>query len=63
MAKSREEIFSNLQVVKRNGKRVVDKLDHIHTPDPLSQEICILNMKIEKLNENKIRITLNLKDL
>lgn len=38
------------RVVRRNGKRV-DRLDHIHTPDPLSQEICALKMKIEKLEK------------
>ena len=41
------------RVVKQNGIRV-DKLDHIHTPDPVSQEICILKSKIEKL-ENQLK--------
>lgn len=39
------------RVVKRNGKRV-DKLDHIHTPDPLSQELCLLKAKIDKLEKH-----------
>ena len=38
------------RVVRRNGKKV-DRLDHIHTPDPLSQEICTLKMKIERLEK------------
>lgn len=39
------------RVVKQNGKRV-DKLDHIHTPDPLSQELCLLKAKIDKLEKH-----------
>lgn len=43
-------VGSPARVVKRNGKKV-DKLDHIHTPDPVSQELCILKLKIEKLEK------------
>lgn len=46
-------VGSPARVVKRNGKKV-DKLDHIHTPDPVSQELCRLTSKIEKL-EKKIK--------
>ncbi len=42
------------RVVRMNGKKV-DKLDHVHTPDPVTQEICALKYKIEKLEE-KIKI-------
>lgn len=38
------------RVVRKNGKRV-DRLDQVHTPDPLAQEICILKSKIEKLEK------------
>ena len=38
------------RVVKRNGKRV-DNLDQIHIPDPVSQEFCRLNAKIERLEK------------
>lgn len=38
------------RVVKRNGKRV-DTLDQIHNPDPVAQEICKLNIKIEHLEK------------
>lgn len=38
------------RVVKQNGKRI-DRLDHVHIPDPVSQQICILNAKIEKLEK------------
>ena len=43
-------VGSPARVVKRNGIRV-DRLDHIHTPDPLSQEICKLNAEIDKLKK------------
>ena len=35
-------------VVKQNGARV-DVLDQIHTPDPLAQEICLMRVKIRRL--------------
>ena len=38
------------RVVKQNGRRV-DRLDHIHTPDPVAQELCVLKAKIEKLEK------------
>ena len=41
------------RVVRQNGKKV-DKLDHVHTPDPVSQELCRLKYQIEKL-EKKIK--------
>ena len=44
-------VGSPARVVKQNGKRV-DKLDHVHTPDPLSQELCLLKAKIEKLEKH-----------
>ena len=43
------------RVVRQNGLRI-DKLDHIHIPDPVSQELCKLNFKVEQLekkNEEK----------
>lgn len=43
-------VGSPARVVKMNGKRV-DKLDHVHTPDPVSQEICKLYAEIDKLKE------------
>ena len=38
------------RVIKRNGKRV-DNLDQVHIPDPVSQEFCRLNAKIDKLEK------------
>lgn len=38
------------RIVKRNGKRI-DNLDQVHIPDPVAQEICKLNIKIEHLEK------------
>lgn len=38
------------RVVKQNGKRI-DRLDHIHVPDPISQELCRLRSRIEQLEK------------
>lgn len=46
-------VGSPARVVKRNGKKT-NKLDHVHIPDPVSQELCRLEYKIEKL-EKKIK--------
>ena len=42
------------RVVKRNGKRV-DNLDQVHIPDPVSQEFCKLNAKIERLEKELLK--------
>ncbi len=44
-------VGSPARVVKQNGRRV-DRLDHVHTPDPVSQELCALKSKIEKLEKH-----------
>ena len=41
------------RTVKTNGERVSDRLDQVHIPDPIAQELCAMKMKIEQL-ENKI---------
>lgn len=38
------------RVIKRNGRRI-DNLDQVHIPDPVAQEICKLNIKIEHLEK------------
>ncbi len=38
------------RVVRRRGQKV-DNFDQVHTPDPVSQEICRLNVKIESLRQ------------
>jgi serine O-acetyltransferase len=40
------------RVVRRGGKRVencAEELDQIHIPDPVSQELCMLRFRLEKL--------------
>ena len=39
------------RVVKRSGKRICDELDQTHIPDPVSQELCRLNVKLQMLEE------------
>ena len=41
------------RVVKRSGKRVCDEFDQTHIPDPVSQELCKLSVKLQML-EDKI---------
>lgn len=43
-------VGSPARVVRRNGKRV-DRLDHVHMPDPVAQQLCAMNMKIERLEK------------
>lgn len=38
------------RVVKRNGLRV-DYLDQVHIPDPVSQDLCLLKLRIEQLEK------------
>lgn len=38
------------RIVKRSGMRVTP-MDQVHIPDPVAQEICRLDMKIEELEE------------
>ncbi len=38
------------RVVRRNGKKIAD-LDHVHIPDPISQELCKLQNQIDKLKK------------
>ncbi|MBQ6873668.1 MAG: serine O-acetyltransferase [Clostridia bacterium] len=43
-------VGSPARIVRRNGIRV-DELDQIHIPDPVAQEICRLEIKIERLEK------------
>ncbi|MCR4925598.1 MAG: serine O-acetyltransferase [Clostridiales bacterium] len=38
------------RVVKRNGLRV-DNLDQVHIPDPVSQDLCLLKLRVEQLEK------------
>lgn len=39
------------RVVRRSGKKICDELDQTHIPDPVSQELCRLNVKLQMLEE------------
>lgn len=39
------------RVVRRGGEKVTQDLDHIHIPDPVSQELCRQRAKIEELEK------------
>ena len=39
------------RIVRRNGERVCNNLDQVHIPDPVSQELCKLLMRIEDLEK------------
>ena len=39
------------RVVRINGKRVGDALDHVHIPDPVAQEICRVERRIYELEK------------
>lgn len=43
-------VGSPARVVKQNGKRV-DRLDQVHIPDPVAQELCVLHHRIDKLEK------------
>ncbi|MDD6266068.1 MAG: serine O-acetyltransferase [Clostridia bacterium] len=42
------------RIVRKNGKKPSEDLDQIHIPDPLSQELCRMQLRIEEL-EKKIK--------
>ncbi|WP_077534773.1 serine O-acetyltransferase EpsC [Massiliimalia massiliensis] len=44
------------RVVRRNGQKVEAELDQIHIPDPVSQELCRLLVKIEKLEKKVAKL-------
>ncbi len=39
------------RIVKINNERVTEQLDQVHIPDPVSQELCRLSAKLEKLEK------------
>lgn len=40
------------RIVKMNGQRI-DNLDQVHIPDPVSQELCAIKLRLERLEEQK----------
>lgn len=40
------------RIVRRNGKKVREnQLDHVHVPDPVSQELCRLRAEVQRLKK------------
>ncbi len=39
------------RIVKINDRRICEQLDQVHIPDPVSQELCRLSAKLEKLEK------------
>ena len=39
------------RVVRRSGKKICDEFDQTHIPDPVSQELCKLSVKLQMLEE------------
>ena len=39
------------RIVRKNGVKVVQDMDQVHVSDPVSQELCKLQMKIEQLEK------------
>lgn len=39
------------RIIKINNERVCEQLDQVHIPDPVSQELCRLSAKLEKLEK------------
>ncbi len=46
------------RIVKRNNVRISSNLDQIHIPDPLSQELCRMSARIDKLEKETNNETL-----
>lgn len=47
------------RVVRQGGKRVKEELsgmDQVHMPDPVAQQMCLLEMKIEKLEKKLMEL-------
>ena len=42
------------RVVRINGEKVKEALDHVHIPDPVAQEICRVERRVWEL-ENKLK--------
>ena len=49
------------RVVRQNGQKI-KPLDQIHMPDPVSQQLCALNFKVNELQKKIAELTANEKD-
>lgn len=39
------------RIVRKGGERVVNDMDQVHIPDPVAQELCRLQLRIERLEK------------
>lgn len=39
------------RIVRRNGVKVNKDMDHVHIPDPVAQELCRMNIRMERLEK------------
>lgn len=39
------------RIVRRNGERVCQNMDQIHIPDPVSQELCRMQVRLEQMEK------------
>lgn len=44
------------RVVRRGDKKIIQDLDQVHIPDPISQEFCKMLLKIEKLEKRVLEM-------
>ncbi len=51
------------RVVKRDGKKVTQDLDQVHIPDPVAQELCRQQVRIDKLEKELSELKNNRKDV
>lgn len=52
------------RVVRQNGQKICPPMDQIHIPDPVSQELCMLKYRLEKMErlaEEQQKVIENLK--
>lgn len=47
------------RIVRRDGQKVIDQLDHMHSPDPISMELCKLTAEIDRLKKKLDKLEKN----
>ena len=41
------------RIVKRNNEKIAGNFDHVHMPDPISQEFCRIQIRLDNLEKGK----------
>ena len=44
-------VGSPARIVKQDGVRIIDNFDNMHVPDPISQELCKIRIRMERLEK------------